>query len=193
MIIKSCALDTVIGVQSKLPVHELPEYAFLGRSNVGKSALINAVLNRKSLARTSAEPGKTKTINYYLVNDAFYLVDLPGYGYAKASLELREKWGRMIERYLLNSAALKRIFILIDMRHAPGKNDLQMVEWVRAHGFSPVIVMTKADKLSKNERQKMQREIRESLSLSKEALLIETSSVTKEGIEEIRTLLSWDA
>ena len=187
--VKSAALETVCGITSSLPVHTLPEYAFAGRSNVGKSSLINALLQRKSLARTSAEPGKTQTINFYLVNEALYFVDLPGYGYAKTSRETREKWGRMIERYLQTSGVLKKVFLLVDMRHEPNANDIQMLEWVRAAGFTPVVIMTKADKLSRNEQARMQQLIRRTLSLRKEDVLIPFSSVTKAGREEILNLI----
>ena len=182
-------METVCGISSRLPEHTLPEYAFAGRSNVGKSSLINALLQRKSLARTSAEPGKTQTINYYIVNDALYFVDLPGYGYAKTSRENREQWGRMIERYLRKSEVLKTVFLLVDMRHEPNANDIQMLEWIRAAGFAPVVIATKADKLSRNEQARMKQVIRRTLSLTPEEQLIPFSSVTKAGREEILALI----
>ena len=150
MVIKSVNLETVVGITSRLPENELPEFAFAGKSNVGKSSMINALINRKSYARTSQEPGKTQTINYYNVNDALYLVDLPGYGFARVSRETQEKWGKMIERYLNTSDVLRRVFLLIDMRHEPSANDINMHEWILAQGFKPVIILTKADKLSRN-------------------------------------------
>nr|MCR5278716.1 ribosome biogenesis GTP-binding protein YihA/YsxC [Lachnospiraceae bacterium] len=130
MIIRSIELETVVGITSKLPANTLPEVAFAGKSNVGKSSLINAIVNRKALARTSSEPGKTQTINFYNLNKEMYLVDLPGYGYAKTSMETREKWGKMIEKYLETSKMLKQVFLLMDIRHEPGANDCQMYRWV---------------------------------------------------------------
>ena len=187
--IRSAELETVCGISSRLPEHTLPEYAFAGRSNVGKSSLINTLLQRKSLARTSAEPGKTQTINFYIVNESLYFVDLPGYGYAKTSRETREQWGRMIERYLRTSRVLKTVFLLVDMRHEPNANDLQMLEWIRAAGFTPAVIATKADKLSRNEQARMKQVIRKTLSLSREELLISFSSATKAGREEVLALI----
>ena len=138
MVIKSVNLETVCGVTSKLPVNTLPEVAFAGKSNVGKSTLINGIMNRKSYARVSAQPGKTQTINYYNINDALYLVDLPGYGYATANVKVRQKWGEMIERYLNTSEALKAVFLLIDIRHEPSNNDIMMYDWIVQAGFNPI-------------------------------------------------------
>ena len=138
MIIKSAELETVCGVTSKLPVNTQPEIAFAGKSNVGKSSLINGLLNRKALARTSSQPGKTQTINFYHVNNSFYFVDLPGYGYTTASVNVRQSWGRMIERYLKMSDQLKAVFLLIDIRHDPSANDKQMFDWILSQGFSAV-------------------------------------------------------
>lgn len=135
MVIKSVQLETVCGITSKLPDNILPEIAFAGKSNVGKSSLINGIMNRKSLARTSSQPGKTQTINFYNVNEVFYLVDLPGYGYAKANQEVKAQWGKMIERYLHSSKQLKAVFLLIDIRHDPSANDKQMYQWMRHYGF----------------------------------------------------------
>ncbi len=191
--IRNASLETVCGISSRLPEHTLPEYAFAGKSNVGKSSLINALLQRKSLARTSAEPGKTQTINFYLVNEALYFVDLPGYGYARTSRETREQWGRMIERYLHTSRVLKTVFLLVDMRHEPGANDIQMLDWIRAAGFSPVVIATKADKLSRNEQARMKQIICRTLSLTPEEQLIPFSSVSKAGREEILALISDEA
>ena len=185
MIIKSASLETVCGITSKLPKNELPEIAFAGKSNVGKSSLINGLLNRKALARTSSQPGKTQTINFYLINEAFYFTDLPGYGYAKVSQAEREKWGPMIERFLHGSKQLKAVFLLIDIRHAPSANDKQMYEWIRYQGFSPVIILTKADKISKGARQKQMKLIREGLGCEKGTLMFPFSAVTKDGREEI--------
>ncbi|MBR1909030.1 MAG: YihA family ribosome biogenesis GTP-binding protein, partial [Lachnospiraceae bacterium] len=147
MVIKNVNLEIVCGPTSKLPENKLPEVAFAGKSNVGKSSLINALMNRKSYARTSAQPGKTQTINFYNINEAIYFVDLPGYGYAKASKTEVEKWGKMIEKYLRTSKQLKCVFLLVDIRHDPGNNDKIMYEWVTANGYTPVIIATKLDKI----------------------------------------------
>ena len=187
MIIKKALLETVIGTRSEIPVHELPEFAFAGKSNVGKSSLINAIMQRKSLARTSSEPGKTRTINYYNVNDALYLVDLPGYGYSKAGKEEAASWGRMVERYLHGSNVLKQVFLLVDIRHAPGANDCQMYEWIEAQGFEPVIIATKLDKINRSQTQKQLKLLRTTLGC-KDALMIPFSAKTKQGLEEIYAL-----
>ena len=147
MKIKSINLETVCGVSSRLPNNSLPEFAFAGKSNVGKSSLINAFMNRKSYARISSQPGKTQTINYYNINSEFYLVDLPGYGYAKVSESVKEQWGKMIERYLKKSPTLKAVFLLVDIRHEPSANDVQMYDWIVANGFDPIVIATKADKI----------------------------------------------
>ena len=128
MVIKNADLETVIGITSKIPQNSLPEIAFAGKSNVGKSSLINALMNRKSLARTSAQPGKTQTINFYNINKELYFVDLPGYGYANANIEVKAKWGKMVEKYLRQSKVLKAVFLLVDIRHEPSANDKQMYE-----------------------------------------------------------------
>ena len=138
MVIKSVNLETVCGITSTLPQNDKIEVAFAGKSNVGKSSLINALLNRKSLARVSATPGKTQTINFYNVNEAIYLVDLPGYGYAKASEEIKAKWGKMIEDYLHKSKEIRCVFLLVDIRHEPGNNDKIMYKWILDHGYEPV-------------------------------------------------------
>ena len=189
MIIKSVNLETVCGITSKLPVNALPEIAFAGKSNVGKSSLINALVNRKSYARTSSEPGKTQTINFYNVNNALYYVDLPGYGYAKVSMESREKWGKMIERYLHQSKQLKLVFLLVDIRHEPSANDIQMYEWICYQGFRPVIIATKADKLGRNQIVKQCGNIKKTLGMQKEDVLIPFSAVSKQGREEIWALI----
>ena len=142
MVIKQVNLETVCGYTSKLPENTKPEIAFAGKSNVGKSSLINGLMNRKSLARTSAQPGKTQTINFYNINDAMYLVDLPGYGYAKVSETEKQKWGQMIENYLHTSKQLKAVFLLIDIRHAPSANDKTMYEWILYQGYDPIIIAT---------------------------------------------------
>ena len=185
MVIKTVNLETVCGVTSVLPENTMPEFAFAGKSNVGKSSLINALMNRKSYARTSAQPGKTQTINFYNINDAFYYVDLPGYGYANANEKVKAQWGVMIEKYLHTSKQLKLVFLLIDIRHAPGKNDIQMYDWVKQMGFEPIIIATKADKIKRSQLDKCLKVIRETLQLSKETTMIPFSSVSKQGREEI--------
>lgn len=189
MIIKSAELETVCGITSKFPENTLPEVAFAGKSNVGKSSLINAIMNRKSLARTSGQPGKTQTVNFYNVNKEFYLVDLPGYGYAKVSEETKAKWGKMIEKYLRTSKQLRRIFLLIDIRHEPSGNDCQMYDWVIHEGYEPVIICTKADKISRGAVPKNLKIIREKLKTKPGTIMIPFSAETKGGRDEILALL----
>lgn len=189
MVIRNVELETVCGITSTFPKNTKMEVAFAGKSNVGKSSLINAVMNRKSLARTSSQPGKTQTINYYNVNGEFYLVDLPGYGYANANVSVKEKWGKMIERYLHTSEMLYAVFLLIDIRHEPGKNDKQMYEWMMAQGYFPIIIATKMDKLNRSQIPKHVKMVREGLGAPKETIVIPFSSVTKQGREEVYALL----
>lgn len=189
MKITEAELETVCGLKSDLPKNTLPEVAFCGRSNVGKSTLINTVLGRKNLARTSAEPGKTQTINFYRINGKMYLVDLPGYGYAKAAKSVTEQWGKMIQRYMAESDQLMYIFLLVDMRHEPTKQDVAMMELVRYLEYQPVVIATKADKLKKNDRQKAVSLIKKTLGLTAGDILIPYSSVTKEGKDEICDLM----
>ncbi len=189
MVIKSVQLETVCGITSKLPDNMLPEIAFAGKSNVGKSSLINGIMNRKSLARTSSQPGKTQTINFYNVNEVFYLVDLPGYGYAKANQEVKAQWGKMIERYLHSSKQLKAVFLLIDIRHDPSANDKQMYQWMRHYGFDPIIIATKLDKINRSQIQKQLKAIRVGLEAQKDTIIIPYSSLSKQGREEIYDLL----
>lgn len=185
MVIKSVNLETVCGITSSLPQNCRPEIAFAGKSNVGKSSLINGLMNRKSLARTSAQPGKTQTINFYNINDAMYLVDLPGYGYAKVSLSEKEKWGQMIERYLHESRQLRAVFLLIDIRHEPSANDKQMYDWICCQGYEPLIVATKLDKIKRSQLQKQLKLIRTGLGLGPETRILPFSAETKQGREEI--------
>lgn len=185
MIIKNVNLETVCGITSVLPENDKPEIAFAGKSNVGKSSLINALINRKSLARTSSQPGKTQTINYYNINDVLYFVDLPGYGYAKASVAIREQWGKMVDRYLTSSKQLKLIFLLVDIRHEPSQNDKMMYEWIVYHGFSPVIIATKLDKIKRSQIAKHIKMIKESLGTGSETKIFPFSSLTKQGKDEI--------
>ena len=189
MIIKDVNLETVCGITSKLPANTQPEFAFAGKSNVGKSSLINALMQRKSLARTSAQPGKTQTINYYNINDEYYFVDLPGYGYTKISESVKAEWGKMVERYLKRSATLLRVFLLVDMRHKPTSDDRLMFDWIRSQGFEPVIIATKSDKLGKNDSPKALKLIRETLGMTKEEILIPFSAENKSGRDDIYRLL----
>ena len=189
MIIRKAELETVCGITSTLPENLLPEFAFAGKSNVGKSSLINALLNRRALARTSSQPGKTQTINFYNVNDDLYFVDLPGYGYAKVSVGVKAKWGKMIERYLKKSKMLKCIFLLIDIRHDPSANDKLMYDWIVSNGYKPVIIATKLDKLKRSQIQKHVKMVREGLGLAKEDILIPFSAETKQGRDEIWALI----
>ena len=185
MKIKSINLETVCGVSSRLPNNSLPEFAFAGKSNVGKSSLINAFMNRKSYARISSQPGKTQTINYYNINSEFYLVDLPGYGYAKVSESVKEQWGKMIERYLKKSPTLKAVFLLVDIRHEPSANDVQMYDWIIANGFDPIVIATKADKISKGAVSKQVSIIKKKLECEKNTVIIPFSAEDKRGLEEI--------
>ncbi len=185
MIVKSLSLETVCGITSKLPENTCPEVAFAGKSNVGKSSLINALVNRKSFARTSSEPGKTQTINFYNVNNELYLVDLPGYGYARTSMETREKWGKMIEKYLHTSQMLKAVFLLVDIRHEPSQNDANMYDWIKYQGFTPVVIATKADKIKRSQLPRQVKLVRDTLGMEKEEILIPFSAETKQGREEI--------
>ena len=189
MIIKSAELETVGGITSTLPETEMPEIAFAGKSNVGKSSLINGLLNRKSLARTSSQPGKTQTINYYNINHDLYFVDLPGYGYAKVSEQEKAKWGKMIENYLHSSRQLKAVFLLIDIRHEPSGNDKMMYEWICNQGYEPVIIATKLDKINRSQVQKHVKMIKEGLQVVKGTIVIPYSAQTKQGREEIYDLL----
>lgn len=189
MIIKTVNLETVCGITSKLPENKLPEVAFAGKSNVGKSSLINALMNRKALARTSAQPGKTQTINFYNVNGEIYFVDLPGYGYAKVKEEVKAKWGKMIENYLHKSKQLKAVFLLIDIRHEPGNNDKVMYEWIIKQGYSPIIIATKLDKIKRSQVEKQIKLIRTALQAGADTLIIPFSAESKQGREDIYDIL----
>lgn len=189
MVIKNVNLEIVCGVTSKVPDTAYAEVAFAGKSNVGKSSLINALMNRKALARTSAQPGKTQTINFYNINDAMYLVDLPGYGYTKASEEVKAKWGKMIENYLHTSKQLKAVFLLIDIRHDPSANDRMMYEWMVYQGFAPIIIATKLDKIKRSQIQKNVKAIREGLNVQPGTTIIPFSAETKQGRDEIWELI----
>ena len=189
MIIKEVNLETVCGITSKLPVNTDPEIAFAGKSNVGKSSLINALINRKALARTSSQPGKTQTINFYHVNQEFYYVDLPGYGYAKVAKTEKEKWGKMIENYLKKSKQLQAVFLLVDIRHAPSENDRVMYQWILENGFHPIVIATKLEKIKRSQIAKQVALIREGLQVEPDTVLIPFSAETKQGREEIWELV----
>ena len=189
MIIKNINLETVCGITSRIPENQLPEIAFAGKSNVGKSSLINALMNRKSYARISATPGKTQTINFYNINEQLYLVDLPGYGYAKVSEKEKKEWGKLVERYLHGSGQLLAVFLLIDIRHDPSANDRMMYEWITAQGYSPIIIATKLDKIKRSQKDKQLKAIRQGLGLMKETAVIPFSAVTKQGRDEIWELV----
>ncbi len=187
MVIKQVELEIVCGITSTLPDTPFPEIAFAGKSNVGKSSLINALMNRKSLARTSATPGKTQTINWYNINQELYLVDLPGYGYAKVSVREKEKWGKLIEKYLHGSQQLRAVFLLIDIRHDPGNNDKMMYKWVVEQGYQPIIIATKLDKIKRSQVQKHMKMLRTGLDLVPGTKIFPFSALSKQGRDEI-----WD-
>jgi GTP-binding protein len=189
MTIRSVNLETVCGITSTIPDNQLDEVAFAGKSNVGKSSLINVLMNRKALARTSAQPGKTQTINFYNINEAFYLVDLPGYGYARANVEIKAKWGQMIENYLHTSKRLRAVFLLIDIRHEPSENDQMMYEWMVSQGYAPIIIATKADKLKRSQIGAHVQQIRAGLGMEPGTIVLPFSAETKQGREEIWELV----
>lgn len=189
MHVKSVNLETVCGITSVLPENDKIEIAFAGKSNVGKSSLINALMNRKSYARTSQQPGKTQTINFYNINDMLYFVDLPGYGYAKVSQEIKAKWGKLIEKYLKKSKQLKIIFLLIDIRHEPSQNDKNMYEWIVYNGYHPVIIATKLDKINRSQKDKHVKMIRQGLNTEPGTKIIPFSALSKQGRDEIWELI----
>lgn len=189
MVIRSLELETVCGITSRLPQHDKMEMAFWGRSNVGKSSLLNTLWNRKSMARISAQPGKTQTINYYNVNNELYFVDLPGYGYTKANEKVKAQWGKMVERYLHKSEMLRQVFLLIDIRHAPSQNDCIMYDWIVQSGYKPIIVATKLDKIKRSQLQKQTDLIRSTLEVVEDTVLIPFSAQTKQGRDEIYGIL----
>ncbi|MCI9428806.1 MAG: YihA family ribosome biogenesis GTP-binding protein [Lachnospiraceae bacterium] len=189
MIIKEVNLETVCGITSALPQNTKIEVAFAGKSNVGKSSLINALMNRKAYARTSAQPGKTQTINFYNINKELYFVDLPGYGYARAPEEIKAKWGKMIERYLKQSKMLRAVFLLVDIRHVPSANDKMMYDWIVSQNYRPIIIATKLDKIKRSQIQKQIKEVRTGLHVGTDTMIIPFSAETKQGREEIYALL----
>ncbi|MEG0050781.1 MAG: ribosome biogenesis GTP-binding protein YihA/YsxC [Terrisporobacter sp.] len=171
--------------RDQYPTEELPEIAFVGRSNVGKSSATNALLNRRNFARTSQTPGKTRTINFYLINEEFYFVDLPGYGYAKVSKSEKDKWGTIMERYLQERPELCAIFLLVDIRHEPTNDDVMMYEWIKHFGYDCVVIATKSDKISRGQYQKHISIIRKKLNLEKDEKIIPLSSSKKTGVEDV--------
>lgn len=189
MVIKSVNLERVCGVTSKLPDNQHMEIAFAGKSNVGKSSLINGLMNRKSLARTSAKPGKTQTINYYNINDSMYFVDLPGYGYATANVAVKAEWGKLIEDYLYQSKMIRAVFLLVDIRHAPSENDRMMYDWIVERGHKPVIIATKLDKIKRSQVAKQIKLICDTLDVLDDTIVIPYSALSKQGREEIYELI----
>lgn len=189
MVIKKVNLEMVCGITSKLPENKLPEVAFAGKSNVGKSSLINGLMNRKALARTSSSPGKTQTINYYNINDEMYFVDLPGYGYATANVKVKVQWGKMIEDYLYQSKKIRAVFLLVDIRHAPSENDRIMYDWILERGYKPIIIATKLDKIKKSQLAKQVKLICDTLDVVDDTTVIPYSALSKQGREEIYELL----
>ncbi|MCI5793250.1 MAG: ribosome biogenesis GTP-binding protein YihA/YsxC [Lachnospiraceae bacterium] len=189
-VVKKVSLETVCGITSKIPANEHPEFAFAGKSNVGKSSLINALINRKAFARTSAQPGKTQTINFYNINDDFYLVDLPGYGYTRIAEYVKADWGKMVERYLKKSSMLIKVFLLVDMRHKPTEDDRLMYDWIVSQGFAPVIIATKSDKLKKNEKPKALKLIRDTFGLPDDGVIIPFSAIDKNGLNDIYAVIN---
>ena len=185
MKVTSVNLETVCGITSKLPENDKLEVAFAGRSNVGKSSLINALMNRKSYARTSQQPGKTQTINFYNINELLYFVDLPGYGYAKVSQDTVKKWGKMIDGYLHQSKVLRLVFLLVDIRHKPNQNDIQMYEWCVNYGFNPIIIATKSDKIKRSQLQNQIKQIKDALQVVDGTPVIPFSALNKSGRDEI--------
>lgn len=191
MEIKQSEFITSAVTKAQYPMDDKAEIAFVGRSNVGKSSIINGITNRKGLAKVSGTPGKTRLINFFLINNAFYLVDLPGYGYAKVSKGEKEGWGKIIETYLLNRPQLKLVVLLVDCRHKPSNDDILMYKWIKYYGHETMVVATKKDKLTKNELVKSEKLIRETFELDKNERIMFFSSLKKDGREElINTIFS---
>ena len=185
MIIKKSDLETVAVRPDQYPAADLKEIAFVGRSNVGKSSLLNTITGRKKLARVSGSPGKTRTINFYIVNDSFRIVDLPGYGYAKVSKAVSKGWGEMMERYLSNRENLIKVIQLVDIRHEPSRQDVEMYQYLRYYGLDGIVVATKADKVSRSQQQKYIKTIRQTLKLSGDDMVIPVSSLKRTGHEQL--------
>ena len=189
MIIKEAALEAMAAKPAQYPKEDLTEIAFAGRSNVGKSSLLNLLTGRKKLAYVSGSPGKTRTINFYRINDAFRIVDLPGYGYAKISKKVSQEWGRMMEAYLEKRPNLAKVVQLVDIRHEPTAQDVQMYDYLRYYGLDGIVVATKADKVSANQKQKQISLIRKKLDLSSEDLVIPVSALKKTGHDTLLDVL----
>lgn len=189
MLVKKAEMIITAGREDQYPPEGVPEIALAGRSNVGKSSLVNTLINRKNLARTSGQPGKTQTLNFYNINDIFRFVDLPGYGYAKASRKAREKWADMINIYLTKRESLREIVLLLDIRHPPGEHDKMMYDWIRSIGFSGIIVATKADKLSKNKQAKQIAVISRELGVENRSLVVPFSATKKQNIDKVWRIL----
>lgn len=185
MNVNNVELAAVAVKAAQYPEETMPEVAFAGKSNVGKSSLINTMINRKALARTSQNPGKTRTINFYNVESKLYFVDLPGYGYARAPKSEIAKWGKMIEDYLIKRESLKAIIMLVDIRHEPGENDKMMYDWLKHYGHKIIVVATKSDKLKRSQLPKHKKMLSQALGLEKEDILIPFSSENKSGKEEL--------
>ena len=185
MKIRSSEIEVSAIRKEQYPKEGLPEIALVGRSNVGKSSATNALLNRRNFARTSQTPGKTRTINFYKINNEFYFVDLPGYGYAKVSKSEKDKWGAIMERYLQDREELCAIFLLVDIRHEPTNDDVMMYEWIKHFGYNCVVIATKADKISRGQYQKHISIIRKKLQLEKDEKVIPLSSSKKTGVEDV--------
>lgn len=191
MKVESYKLDKIVGLTSNIPYNDKNEFVLVGRSNVGKSSFINAFINKKNFAHTSSTPGKTRTINYYLINNKFYIVDLPGYGYAKASNKEKDDWAVFINKYLSTSENIEEIIMLVDIRHAPSDKDISMYKWiVDTTGYEPIIIATKCDKIKKNEIKKNIENIRDTLEATTNCEIISFSSVTKEGLKDIMRIFN---
>ncbi len=188
MIIRKAEIIMTAVKKEQYPATVVPEIAFAGKSNVGKSSMINALLNRKSLARTSSQPGKTQTINFYNINDMLNFVDLPGYGYAKVSKTEKDKWSPMIDTYLHNRNQLREVFLLVDIRHEPSQNDIQMYNWIKSCGYTGYVIASKADKLSRQQQIKSVAIIKKTLEIKENGLIFPFSSSSKAGVEEIWNL-----
>ena len=189
MIVKKAELTAVAVKKNQYPQDNLPEVAFAGRSNVGKSSLLNTLTNRKNLARVSGSPGKTRTINFFQINDAFRIVDLPGYGYAKLSKSATEHWGDMMESYLANRDNLRCVIQLVDIRHQPSAQDVQMYQWLQHYGLDGVVVATKADKISRNQFRPQMNMIRKTLGMAPDDIILPVSSLKKSGYEELWSVI----